>query len=639
MANEIGYLVNVESPLVYAISIKREARVTRYDYVYVPIRDYVDGKEINTKVLGQILWIRREPYRVGTDGYVPEVLEGIPSESLVEVVQGRVLVLGYKLGDKIIMPRTAPPIGTPVYLADESMVREFIKVPEERALCIGSLATRSGVPFCIDMNGLRRHMAIIAATGSGKTWSSVVLIEELLKKGATVLVFDPHGEYTHIKDSIHKLGPEYVGRVTIIRVADYNVGDYKYRINLTKVNPEVLADIMGIPQKAYKIRYALYLLHKLIKLLVKHTGKRELGTIRNMIWVINEFLNNGGNVKIDRLLKKYGATLDEEARAKVTGVMEELGEIIDTKSKMSVLINVRTHLRRLARLNLYTYKSLPLNKILRQSSVTIVNLAGVSDEIQDHVVYHILTRVFRARVNFVRNLPGPRYPFPVVVILEEAHRFAPPRSTRKTLSLSIISRIAAEGRKFGVYLVVITQRPSRVDPDILSQCNSQLILRLINQRDIQATLSASEALSQELSQLIPVLDTGEGVVTGPITPLPMVIKLRNRVLDYGGSDIDLVTAWRVDGMPINEVRNAVNNVLNANVTVQEALEGIAMMGSTDSLEYGFGVLRGRVANVNVEVRVKERSWYCEACGARERPCPHVIALLAKAIKENIISIK
>ncbi|WP_243680872.1 DUF87 domain-containing protein [Vulcanisaeta souniana] len=98
------------------------------------------------------------------------------------------------------------------------------------------------------MNGLRRHLAIIASTGSGKTWSSIILIEELLRKGATVLVIDPHGEYTHIRNSVSRLGPQFVDRVTIISASEGGTGDLRYRINLLRVQPDVLADVAGVPR-------------------------------------------------------------------------------------------------------------------------------------------------------------------------------------------------------------------------------------------------------------------------------------------------------------------------------------------------------------------------------------------------------
>ncbi|ADN50026.1 ATP-binding protein [Vulcanisaeta distributa] len=639
MANEVGFIVNVESPLVYVVSIKRNSGVNRYDYVYIPMRDYVNDKEVNVNVLGQVLWIRREPYRVGVDGYVADVLDDMPRDSIVEVVQARVMVLGYKYGDRIYMPRTTPAVGTPVYLADTGMVSEFVRVDPDRALCIGRLSLRSEVPYCIDMNGLRRHLAIIASTGSGKTWSSVILIEELLKKGATVLVIDPHGEYVHIKSSISRLGPQFLDKVIVITASEVGTGDLRYRINTMKVQPEVLADVAGVPRGASKIRYVIYLVHTLVRTIVKHSGARQLGTLDSMIKVINEILEYGANTSVDRVLKRLNVSLDDEGRRRAEKVLKELEDLIDSKTKKALLVSTRVYLRRLRRIGLYTYWSLPLDKVLRPGSVTIINLAGLSDEVQDHVVYHILSRVFRARVNYVRNLPGPRYPFPVVVILEEAHRFAQPRAVKSTLSLSIISRIAGEGRKFGVYLVVITQRPSKVDPDVLSQCNSQIILRLVNQRDVMAVLSASEVLNEELGRLIPMLDVGEGIVVGPITPLPLVIRLRDRVLDYGGSDIDLSKAWGVQAdLSVEELREGVEKALSTKVGARSVLEAVSLINDVGDVSMDTGVLSGRVGGAHVEVRLGENTWSCEVCGSTYEPCPHVIALTAKAIKDGLLRV-
>ncbi len=638
MTNEVGFIVNVENPLIYIVSIKRNSGVNRYDYVYMPMRDYVGDKEINVNVLGQVLWVRREPYRIGVDGYVADVLEDMPRDSIVEVVQARVMVLGYRYGDKIYMPRTTPAVGTPVYLADASMVGEFVNVEPERALCIGRLSLRSTVPYCIDMNGLRRHLAIIASTGSGKTWSSIILIEELLRKGATVLVIDPHGEYTHIKNSVSRLGPQFIDRVTIINASESASGDLKYRINLLRVQPEVLADVAGVPRGASKIRYTTYLLHSLARAMVKYSGARQLGTLDIMIRVINELLEHNGNINIERLIKQHNASLSDEGRRRIDKILNELKELTDNKPNRALLVNTRVYLRRLRRLGLYTYWSLPLSDVLRPGTVTIINLAGLNDEVQDHVVYHVLSRVFRARVNHVRNLPGPKYPFPVVVILEEAHRFAQPRAVKSTLSLGIISRIAGEGRKFGVYLVVITQRPSKVDPDVLSQCNSQLILRLVNQRDIMAVLSASEVLNEELGRLIPMLDVGEGIVVGPVTPLPLVIRLRDRVLDYGGSDIDLSKAWGIGGVDVDGMRRKVEKALGTSIGINGILEALPLINEVSDIGMEMGIIRGRVGDSYVEVRINDNSWSCEACGSAYEPCPHIIALTVKAIKDGLLRV-
>ncbi len=634
---EVGYIASIENPLIYVVAVKKDACLNRYDYVYIPIRDVIDGKEVSVRVLGQVLWVKREPYRVGSDGYIADIFGDVPRDSIVEVIQARVMILGYKYEGKIYMPRTTPSVGTPVYLASTDLIKEFLGVNAERALCIGKLATRYDVPFCLDMKGLTRHLAIIAATGSGKTWSSVLLIEELLKKNATILVIDPHGEYVHIRDSIERLGPGFKGRAIVISASDTAIGDLKYRINVLKVSPQVLADIAKVPKQATKIRFTLQQLHALTKRIVKATGNRKYGSLDFMIRVLNGLMSSleSPNTFVNRLCSELKIT-DSKARE---GISKVINRIIGVDSKGRVqhlLASVKVYLQELRRIGIYTYWSLPLSKILRPGCVTVVNLAGLNDEVQDHVVYHLLTRIFRARVNYVRGLNGVKYPKPVVIFLEEAHRFAPPKNERKTLSLGIISRIACEGRKFGVYLVVITQRPSRIDQDVLSQCNSQIILRLVNQRDINAVLATSEALSEELGRLIPVLDVGEAIVVGPITPLPLVIKLRDRVLSYGGGDIDLVAEWVSSNGLFERLEKVVKDYLEIDVPYDVLYKGEADSKFAEVYDFEFGILRGRVRGAYVEVRFEEKTWSCDLCGFTDSPCEHVIALIAKAIKDGVI---
>ncbi len=270
--------------------------------------------------------------------------------------------------------------------------------------------------------------------------------------------------------------------------------------------------------------------------------------------------------------------------------------------------------------------------------MTIVNLAGASDEIQDHVVYHLLTRIYKARVRYVRGLRGVKYPYPVVVVVEEAHRFAPPKTQRRTWSYEIISRIACEGRKFGIYLVIISQRPSRVDSDILSQCNSQIILRIINPKDIDALIANSESLHSEVAKLIPQLNVGEAIVTGVITPIPLVVKLRDRVLSYGGADLDVVNIWS-KASQMAGLRAALEKVkreigVNVKIGLSEIASLIDKVHGVMELK-SLHVIRGHVYGAHVEYKLNERSWTCSECGSAKEPCAHVIALLCKSYMSGL----
>ncbi|MCS6788682.1 MAG: ATP-binding protein, partial [Aigarchaeota archaeon] len=108
-----------------------------------------------------------------------------------------------------------------------------------------------------------------------------------------------------------------------------------------------------------------------------------------------------------------------------------------------------------------------------------------------------------------------------------------------TFSGEVIKRIAAEGRKFGVFLILITQRPSKIHPDVLSQCNSQAIMRITNPVDQKAVMEASERLGEELMEDLPGLEGGEAIVVGDVVSLPVVIRVRRRLSLEGGADIDV----------------------------------------------------------------------------------------------------
>ncbi len=639
MSDVVGYVVSAEGSGIFSIALKR-LDVSRYDYVYFYVNERIDGKVQTVKVLGQIIDIKREPYRFTPESYIADVLESTPQDSLVEVIVGKVLVLGYKKNGTIVRPKSVPPVGTKVYLANDNDIRELIKIPDERGLHLGYLVTRPTIDVNVDVYGLRRHLAIIAATGSGKTWTSILLIEELLKKGATIVVIDPHGEYVPIKNSITRLGPEYADSVTVLKVSDYQFGEKKYRVDVADLDAETLAALARIPPNAAKVRYVISQAHKLLVLLREATGEKRLCTIRNLLRILKLVASGHANSlhKICQVLRpsvNLNQIADPKVRKKLENIVGELKQMCEEKRNRTVAMSAIIRLRKLARLGVYTYFSTPLSTILKPGHVTIINLAGVSDEVQDHVAHHVLTRVLNARIRYVRKLRGPKYPYPVVVIVEEAHRFAPPRNRERKWSAETLARIACEGRKFGVYLIIITQRPSKIDPDILSQCNSQIVLRLVNVKDIEAVVHSSEVIDFELSKLIPQLNVGEAIVTGPIVPMPLIVKLRDRILEYGGGDIDVVQEWRRSlesrRGSTNELMRIISKILDIEVPRLEVERALLNVKAVDNYTLEDGTLSGFVDGVYAEIRLGEKTWTCSKCSnLMLTPCEHVITLLARA---------
>ncbi len=524
-----------------------------YEYVYVRLVETPPGsREAKSfPVLAQVVDIKRVGMAF-SPGHPWSVVREVPDNGIQDLVVATARVLGYKYNGRIYYPRHAPPVGSWVYRAPDKLVESFYEIPEKRALHIGSLISRPSVPVYLDLKGIERHLAIIAATGSGKTWTSIVLIEELLKKGATILVLDPHGEYVRMRETIHRLGPEYRDRVLVLKGHRNQEGDILYRISVLRVSGEELSSVAGVPSNASRVRAVVSSARNIAVVLAKATGAREFASIKGIISIIEAGISSA-----TRLRGKIGHTSwDSMLQVFIRELAERIGGFADKLIQqpyrrriranfLRLLLAVRRdpdpaydairYLEELNRIGVYGSKTVPLRYILRPSHITVFNLSGLRSEVQDHLVYDILSRVFEARVRSMRGLEGEKFEYPVVVVLEEAHRFAPPKHLNETWSYWIVQRIAGEGRKFGVYLVVITQRPSKVDSDVLSQCQSQIILRIINPKDQEAVREAGEQVSQEILNNLPGLNTGEAVVLGPVAPAPLMIRVRDRILEYAGT--------------------------------------------------------------------------------------------------------
>ncbi|MEE9593926.1 MAG: ATP-binding protein, partial [Candidatus Hydrothermarchaeales archaeon] len=171
--------------------------------------------------------------------------------------------------------------------------------------------------------------------------------------------------------------------------------------------------------------------------------------------------------------------------------------------------------------------------LLEQGKANVIDLGGVDEDYADVIVSHILRRLLHKRKK--KELP------PAFCILEEAHILAP--AHRSTLSKYWIDRIAREGRKFGVGLCMVSQRPKSLDQNSLSQANNAIIMRLVEPSDQRHVQQASERLSDDLLSQLPSLNIGEAVVVGLMTKVPALVKIEKFHGELGGGDPDVLGEW------------------------------------------------------------------------------------------------
>ena len=409
-------------------------------------------------------------------------------------VDGRVLVLGATdLGNlQRIRPLNYPVSpGAIVYLPPASAVKTILTGDEHtHRLRLGSLIGRQDVPVRIKTNAIiARHMAILAMTGGGKTVATRRIIRELLEVKYPLVILDPHGDYLGLwekrdlfpKNSIELFYPS-------LRVREENLSLVGYLVSQ-------MTQGFTDPQKE-KYYEAL--------------GKINLNQDISVQKFIDKVL-----VKLDELQAQHRGTIPAIKRG-----------LRLVRSHLEAMEVSNERLRKQAATHGLPFDPMPdpfldPTGFVRPGRASIVYLGGYDHLTQSTIVAIILQHLFDHRASMQNTIP------PFLAVVEEAHNFIPSRGDgqAETPSVEVIRKLITEGRKFGTGLLLISQRPSRLDETTLSQCNTFLIFRLVNPRDQGFVEKVMENLTKADSRLLPGFGPGQGIVSGQAVRFPLVIQV------------------------------------------------------------------------------------------------------------------
>jgi hypothetical protein len=211
-----------------------------------------------------------------------------------------------------------------------------------------------------------------------------------------------------------------------------------------------------------------------------------------------------------------------------------LEDIIEqvVRSNSKVKWNLVGQLESLLELGLFSGSATPCEELLRPGKASVIDMTGILPELQAMIVSRLLTDLFEARK---RRLISPG-----MVVVEEAHNYIPERGTGNAASTNIVRTIAAEGRKFGLGLMVISQRPARVDKNVISQCNTQIIMRVTNPNDLKALSKGLEGMTSDLEEEIKRLPAGVAMLVSNEIERPITVNVRPRKSRHGGVSTQIV---------------------------------------------------------------------------------------------------
>ncbi len=454
---------------------------------------------------------------------------------------------------------------------------------EERAITVGNIAAASGISGDLDLGRLvTRHFAVVGSTGSGKSNLLAVLLEAIATQGfpaARVVVIDPHGEYGSAVGQygrVFRIKPDESKGELPLRVPFWALpfdelqaialgqmqpgAETAVRDEVTARKKKAIAYLADQPPDAaitadspipFSLKKLWFDLDDFERQTFQDNArtmpseKTQFGDAEKL--VPNQYpAPNPGNQapfshqrprNIGKQLELMRSRLQDSRFAFLFQPGEDLLPNLDgdTKGDLHDLVQ---------------------SWIGHDKPLTVLDVSGLPPEVLSTVV-GTLIRIVYDLLYWAFDLPISGRNQPLLIVLEEAHIFLPEGGD--SAAHRTIARIAKEGRKYGVGLCVVTQRPSEIESTVLSQCGTMIALRLTNSADRTKVEGAMPDDLGALSGMLPALRTGEGIVLGEAMPIPSRIQFFKARKRPRGDDPEMPEAWRKDRPSVDYYKSALNN--------------------------------------------------------------------------------
>jgi len=413
----------------------------------------------------------------------------------------------------------------------------------EHSLEIGKYTLDESATAFLDGNKLfQRHAALLGSTGSGKSWTVASILERAAKlPSANLIVFDLHGEYSELSYASHLRipGPEDLGR---------SANELLY-LPYWLLNAEEM-QAMFIDRSEFSAHNQVMAFQDAVveqkKATLTKLGKDE---------VLASFTLDSPipfNIK-DVLAKlKY---LNEEMEQGSRGLKQ--GKFYGQFSRLLMRIRSKLSDKRYGFLfqapeSEHQYETMAkiaarlMDYHIPGKQVKVIDFSEVPADILPVIIGLVARIVYQ--VQFWTDYEKRH---PLAFICDEAHLYLPKKDGQNPVekrAVEIFEKIAKEGRKYGVALLIVSQRPSDVSPTVLSQCNNVIALRLTNADDQLTVKKLMPESLESLLDVLPVMEIGEALVVGDAVLLPSRICINPPVEKPRSATIDFWTEWQKDAI-------------------------------------------------------------------------------------------
>ena len=463
-----------------------------------------------------------------------------------------------------------------VEIADESVLKTiYSSIEGDKKFIFSSLAQKPSIEIAVDGDKFfSKHIAVVGSTGSGKSGTVARILQEGIKptdeqntngvlNNTHILLFDLHGEYAQAFPKSKKLDvsnlilPYWLMNSEeleemFIESRESNshnqVSQFKTSVTLNKkrYNTELLNVNYDTPVYFSIEEVFRYISNQNISTKDAKTGELKI------------------KVKVEGVADKYQLFEAIEFEAKVSGKINK-GPYAEEFDRFVPRLEIKINDDRLAFLlkprktGGVEYKTSDLPEILKQfigysaaenDNITIIDLSGIPFEVLS-IVVSLISRLVFDFCFYYKTIKNATEEAPFLLVLEEAHNYIPQSEGAKYHSVKkSIERIAKEGRKYGLSLMIVSQRPSEISETIFSQCNNFVAMRLTNPSDQQYVKRLTPDSISAITDTLPVLERQEALIIGDCIPLPTIVRIKDLTDKPDSNDIAFRTEWKKDWVDI-----------------------------------------------------------------------------------------
>lgn len=440
-----------------------------------------------------------------------------------------------------------PSIGDEVHTVSFEHLEQVFSAHSEAGFKVGQLASFEGINIYLDASAFfGRHAAILGQSGSGKSWTVTSLIQSALHSmpQAHIVLLDMHGEYCDKEvDGITTRSPFPADSVRSLNAQQV---EFPYWL----LTYSELCDLIIDPTDEDASIQTSFLRSILIRLKRETNQHLELGhiTVDSPVYYSMETfaeLIEKSNSETSDFGKKKSPLF-----GKFNQMLVRLNSLLsDTRYDFLMKPKIRTSTESLTGL---------MKDIVGlgepKASITVLDLSAVPFDVVPMVAAQI------GRLTFEFNFWNPLCrEFPIFLICEEAHEYIPrDEAPRYKEARRAMERISKNGRKYGVGICVVSQRPHDVSETVLAQCGSYICLRISNPDDQKYVRSMVPEAARGTFASLTSLSKGEAVALGEAVPMPVRFKIDMPNPPPNSTDIDYAGKWRDGGKEIS-VENLVRN--------------------------------------------------------------------------------